>query len=86
MKLPKAGGTATVVASFTTQWSGPLAVDALGFYAGVESSIVKRSRFLASSKTLANGPAPVGALAVDGAHVYWTAQQDDGRIMKAAKY
>lgn len=86
MKLPKAGGIAAVVASFTTQWSAPLAVDALGFYAGIESSIEKRSRFLSSSKTLANGPAPVGSIAIDGAHVYWTAQQDEGRIMKAAKY
>jgi hypothetical protein len=87
MKLPKTGGVASVVASFTTQWSGPLAVDTLGFYAGIESSIVKRSRFFAASaKTVATGPAPVGALAVDGTSVYWSAQQDDGRILKASKY
>jgi hypothetical protein len=87
MKLPKTGGVASIVATFASQWSAPLAVDTLGFYAGIDSNVVKRSRFFAgSTKTVASGPAPVGALAIDGTSVYWSAQQDDGRIFKASKY
>jgi hypothetical protein len=87
MRLPKLGGVAVPIAKFDSAWSGPLAVDPFGFYAGVSASIVKRSRYGGLPRTLATTPLQVGTLAIDGAYVFWTTSgANDGRISRASKF